>query len=284
MEKPPGHDAATAPQNRAFDRVRLAELVDMGTPEAVHVEVLHIVGLINPRFDIEPLQRLFRHIVDLYEGRLDEYRACNTDYHDLRHITDTYLAMARLLHGTQDHVQLSMDFVERHADTLGLESQEVKDIRDLILCTDLLADIPSIEFSSPEIELLGKMVATADLLAQMADRTYLEKLLFLYHEFREAEIGDFKNEVDFLQQTVDFYKVSEKRFKLTLENICSYMGPHFQARWDINENLYIISMENQRRFLEKIVTEKTRSVYDEFKRENIVQKAREKFGRPRRGK
>ena len=325
MEKPPGHDAATAPQNRAFDRVRLAELVDMGTPEAVHDEVLHIVGLINPRFDIEPLQRLFRHIVDLYEGRLDEYRACNTDYHDLRHITDTYLAMARLMHGaqitdrqfsdreiflglagmllhdtgliqeagdtegtgakyTQDHVRISMDFVEKHADTLGLESQEVKDIRDLILCTDLLADIPSIEFSSPEIELLGKMVATADLLAQMADRTYLEKLLFLYHEFREAEIGDFKNEVDFLQQTVDFYKVSEKRFKLTLENICSYMGPHFQARWDINENLYIISMENQRRFLEKIVTEKNRSIYDEFKRENIVLKAREKFGRPRRGR
>ena len=325
MKNSPGHDATTASKNSASDSVRLGTLVDMSTPEAVHEEVLHIVGLITPRFDVKPLHRIFRYIVDLYEGRLDEYRACNTDYHDLRHITDTYLAMARLLHGaqitdrkfgdreiflglagmllhdtgliqeagdtegtgakyTQDHVQLSMDFVERHADTLGLESQEVKDIRDLILCTDLLVDIPAIEFSSPEVELLGKMVATADLLAQMADRTYLEKLLFLYHEFREAEIGDFKNEVDFLQQTVDFYKVSEKRFKLTLDNICSYMGSHFQARWSINENLYIISMENQRRFLEKIVTEKTRSVYDEFKRENIVQKAREKFGRPRRGK
>ena len=49
---------------------------------------------------------------------------------------------------TQDHVQLSMDFVKKHADTLQLDSRDVKDLRDIILCTELKSDIPGIPFSS----------------------------------------------------------------------------------------------------------------------------------------
>jgi len=306
------------------DMRRLAALIDMDSPETVHKEVLHIISLINPEFDDKPLQRIFQYIVNLYEGQLTEYRACNTDYHDLRHITDTYLAMARLLHGahvtdrkfsdrdifiglasillhdtgliqesddtdgtgakyTQDHVRLSMDFVEKHADTLQLDSQDVKDLRDIILCTELQADIPSIPFSSPKIELIGKMVATADLIAQMADNTYLEKLLFLYHEFREGEIGDFKNEVDFLHHTLNFYPVSEKRFTETLDNTRRYLKPHFKARWGIDEDLYHVSLERQRRFLENILTAGDKSIYQELKRGNIVQEVRRKYGKIGKG-
>ena len=173
---------------------------------------------------------------------------------------------------------LSMDFVEKHAAALLLESQEIVDLRDMILCTDLLADIPAIPFSTHKIEMLGKILGTADLIAQMADRTYLEKLLFLYHEFREAEMGNFKNEVDFLHQTLNFFDISNKRFKETLDNTCRYMVPHFKARWDIKENLYTISIENQRDFLEKILTDRKKSLYQELKRDNIVQQVRKKFG------
>ena len=304
---------------RPFDKGQLSTLIDMESPEAVHKEILYTVSLINPKFDPEPLHRVFKFTVDLYEGQLQEYKACNTDYHNLRHITDTYLAMARLLHGVQlsdgnlndreiflglssalmhdtgmiqessdtegtgakytpDHVILSMDFVEKHAATLCFESQEVADIRDMILCTDLMADIPAINFSSEKIELLGQMLGTADLIAQMADRTYLEKLLFLYHEFREAEMGNFKNEVDFLHQTMNFFEVSNKRFKETLDNTSRYMVPHFKARWDIDENLYVLSVNNQRVYLEKIMAEKDKSIYQELKRDNIVQQVRKKFG------
>jgi hypothetical protein len=56
------------------------------------------------------------------------------------------------------------------------------------------------------------------------------------------------------------------------------MVPHFKARWSINENLYIISLENQRRFLEKIMADKNKSIYQELKRDNIVKKVRQKFG------
>jgi hypothetical protein len=321
MTNPSSTDTSSRPSHmRPFDKRQLSTLIDIESPEAVHKEVLHIFRLINPKFDTEQIDRVFKFTVDLYEGKLQEYKACNTDYHNLRHITDTYLAMARLLHGaqlsdanftdreivlgvtgalmhdtgmiqeasdtegtgakyTQDHVMLSMDFVEKHAASLLLESQEVIDLRDMILCTDLMVDITVIDFSSEKIELLGKMLGTADLIAQMADRTYLEKLLFLFHEFREAKMGDFKNEVDFLHQTVNFFEIGTKRFKETLDDTNRFMAPHFKARWDIDENLYFLSLNNQRLYLEKILAEKGKSIYEELKRDNIVDKVRQKFGK-----
>ena len=51
-----------------------------------------------------------------------------------------------------------MDFVEKHAETLLLENQEVTDLRDMVLCTDLMADLTAIDFSTEKIELLGKML------------------------------------------------------------------------------------------------------------------------------
>jgi len=321
MADPSGTDTPSRPSHmRPFDKQQLSTLVDMESPEAVHKEILHTINLISPKFDPERLHHMFRFTVDLYEGQLQEYKACNTDYHNLRHITDTYLAMVRLLHGVQlsdgnlndrdiflgltsalmhdagmiqessdtegtgakytpDHVQLSMDFVEKHAALLLLNSQEVTDLQDMILCTDLMADLSAISFSTQKIEILGKILGTADLIAQMADRTYLEKLLFLYHEFREAKIGDSKNEVDFLHQTLNFFDVSDKRFKEVLDNNSRYMVPHFKTRWDIHENLYVISVKKQWDFLEKILTDKNKSIYRELKRDNIVQKVRKKFGK-----
>ena len=320
MIPPPDNSTSSiSSKNVPFDTRQLSTLVAMESPEAVHNEVLHILRLINTAFDAAPLSRIFSFTVELYEGKLQEYRACNTHYHNLRHITDTYLAMARLLHGallsgenfsdreiflgltgalmhdsgmiqescdsegtgakyTQEHVQLSMDFVTKHAADLHLNDQEITDLRTMILGTDLLVDFSSINFASSTVELLGKTLGTADLIAQMADRTYLEKLLFLYHEFREAEVGNYKNEVDFLHQTLNFFEISATRFNETLDNICRHMVPHFKVRWGINENLYIHSLENQRKFLEKILAGKNISIYQELKRSDIVRIVRKKYG------
>jgi len=312
--------SSTPWKNVPADKKRLAALVNMDSPDAVHEEALQILELINPSFDPEPVQRVFRFTVDLYEGRLPGYKACNTDYHNLHHITDTYLAMVRLLHGAQlsaenfshreivlgiigallhdsgmiqeswdkkgtgakytlEHVQLSMDFVAKHAAAMHLSDQEISDLRDMIFCTDLMAEIPTINFSSPRIELLGKLLATADLIAQMADRTYLEKLLFLYHEFREADLGNFKNAIDFYHQTLNFFELSLMRFKVTLDDTSRYMIPHFKSRWGIEDNLYITSLKNQCAFLKKTLADKNKSVYKELKRENIIQMARRKYGK-----
>ena len=303
-----------------MDKNQLSTLVNMSSPEAVYNEVVFIMQLIDPQFSIAALEEAFGFTQKLYEGKLPGYKGCNTPYHDYRHITDTFLAMARLIHGAQlsgediserqmtlgvisalmhdtgmiqkehdsrgtgakhtpDHVNLSMDFMEQHADRLNLTEQEVADLRDMILCTNLMADISAIKFSSPQIELLGKMLATADLIAQMSDRTYLEKLLFLFHEFKEANMGDFKDEVDFLHQTLNFYEISNQRLANTLDNTSRFMIPHFKKRWDIDSNLYIESLSRQRDYLKKVLADDSKSVYKELKRDNIVEEVRKKFGK-----
>jgi len=73
--------------------------LQMDSPEAVLNEVLVIPRIISPGFDVAPVIPVFMATVDLYEGRYPGYGACNTQYHDPDHITDTFLAMARLIHG-----------------------------------------------------------------------------------------------------------------------------------------------------------------------------------------
>ena len=148
----------------------------------------------------------------------------------------------------------------------------------MILCTDLAVDITAVEFPSVHYELLGKMLGAADLLAQMADRAYLEKLLFLYHEFREAQMGGYKSEVDLLRKTIGFYDYIAKRLKTTLDATDQYMKAHFVARWNVHEDPYQISIENQKNYLQKIMALQDSDPRKFLKHEGIVNRVREKYG------
>ena len=61
-----------------------------------------------------------------------------------------------------------------------LDKKAVRETCNLIACTGLRVVIDNIKFQSKTEKLLGCMLGTADYLGQMSDRTYLEKLLFLY--------------------------------------------------------------------------------------------------------
>jgi len=298
---------------------QLSELVRMDFPEAVLAEGQVILKLISPESEVATVAAAFRSTVSLYEGNRPGYQACNTEYHDFRHITDTFLAMARLIHGgilegktlshsgiilgliatllhdtgyiqeesdtvgtgakyTAQHVQRSMDFLERHASEYGLSGEEVKDGRAMILCTDLSVDIPTIEFSSKEVELLGKMLGAADLLAQLADRTYLSKLLFLYHEFREGKVGDYESEVDLLRKTVGFFDFIDNRLETVLGATHRFMSSHFASRWGINEDMYGEAIENQKIYLKQILEMSNVDPRDHLRREGIVDRIRNKYG------
>ncbi len=299
---------------------QLSELVPMESPTAVLNEVQIILGLTSPDFDTAPVVEAFNMTVRLYQGKYPGYKACNTKYHDLRHTTDTFLAMARLIHGavldgetftdrhiilvlitallhdagyiqeehdiegtgakhTADHVLRSIDFLNLVGPELGLSDEEIDAGRDMILCTDLAVDISTILFSTAKIELLGKMLAAADLLAQMADRTYLEKLLFLYREFREAKVGDYESEVDLLRKTVGFYDFIAHRLETMLDATDRFMNSHFDSRWKINTNLYQKAIEKQRNYLRQILESPNSDPRDNLKRGGIVENVRKKYGK-----
>ena len=289
----------------------LADLVDMDSPEAVLDEVLFIMTLIAPQMDPTQLTNAFNFVVGLYSGRWPAEKACNTGFHDLRHITDTFLAMARLIHGailtgrminprqifmglvsailhdagyiqdaddsagtgakyTAVHVRRSMEFVERYGQRYGLKTSEIPDCMIMIHCTDLETDVGAVQFSSPRVELLAKMLGCADLIAQMADRIYLEKLFYLYREFEEGQVSDYADEMDLLAKTLSFFPMVDQRIKEQLGGYDQMAKAHFAARWNISRNLYQEAIDKQQHYLEFILSHPDCDPAKFLRRKNIV--------------
>jgi hypothetical protein len=176
-----------------------------------------------------------------------------------------------------NHEQRSMDFLSRHGFEFGLSGEEIAAGRSIILCTDLDVDISAISFSSARIELLGKMLGTADLMAQLAGRRYLEKLLYLYYECKEAAIVDYENEVDILRKAVDFYDFFYECLRTPLDGTDRFMRLHFASSWGIDRNLYHEIIDRQKGYLLKILQNSLTDPRDCLRRGGIVKKIREKY-------
>ena len=297
----------------AFSGKLLADLVDMDSPSAVLDEVLFIMTLVYPQTDPVPLSNAFSFMVTLYQGHWPGEKACNTHYHDMRHITDTLLAMARLIHGavlsghridsrqafvglvaalahdtgyiqdkmdfsgtgakyTAIHVQQSMEFVERYGRRYGLTEQEIPPCQLMIHCTDLDVDVSAVPFPSRWVAVLAKLLGCADLMGQMADRIYLEKLFYLYREFEEGQVCVYKDEMDLLKKTLAFFPMIAKRFEAQLSGYDDLVKSHFVRRWGISENLYRVTIEKQRKYLEHIIAHPDRDPSEFLRRKRIVQR------------
>jgi len=198
--------------------------------------------------------------------------------HDAGYIQEEYDLEGTGSKYTANHVQRSMDFILNHGMELGLSGEEIVACQNMILCTDLDLDVSTIEFPSAEVELLRKMLGTADLLAQMADRAYLEKLLFLYHEFKEAKLGGYEGEVDLLRKTIDFYDSTTQRIETTLDATDQFMISHLVSRWDIQTNLYQEAIEKQKNYMRQILEMGDSDPRDYLRRGEIVNKVRKKYG------
>ncbi len=278
----------------------LADLVNMDSPEAVMDEVLFIMTLVAPQMDPSLLTNAFNLTVSLYHGVWPDEQACNTDFHNLRHITDTLLAMGRLIHGavlnghhlsqrqiftglvaamahdagyiqdkkdgvgtgakyTAVHVQRSIHFLKRYGQRYGLTANEIPACQQMIQCTDLDIDISALDFQSKSVGLLAKLLAIADLIGQMADRIYLEKLFYLYREFKEGCVEGYTNEMDLLRKTSIFFESVDKRLKNQLEGRDQLVKAHFRARWNTSHNLYQEAIAKQKCYLEHILAHPDRN-------------------------
>ncbi len=155
---------------------------------------------------------------------------------------------------TIGHEKRSIDFMRENLARKDFSERQTEDCAQLIKCTNLNIDIAEIIFRSKELETLGKIVGSADLLAQMADRHYLEKLILLFKEFEEAGIPGVASEEELLEKTEGFYKnVARKRLNRDLDNIAAHMTHHFKYRWDIDRDLYIESIKNNISYLKSML-------------------------------
>ena len=155
---------------------------------------------------------------------------------------------------TVGHEKRSIVFIRKYLSQKGFPNQQIDDCSHLIMCTILNLPPKEIPFRSPEIETLGKIVGTADLMAQIADRYYIEKLLLLFQEFQEAGVPDFATELDLLKKTEGFYKnVAKQRLAHDFSGISANMTAHFKQRWGVERDLYSESIQKNIDYLRTLL-------------------------------
>ena len=132
------------------------------------------------------------------------------------------------------HVSRSADFLRRYLPLLGM-SKDVGVASMIVHFTGYELDIDEIELDDPRDIICGHLIGTADLIAQMADRCYLEKCRDrLYKEFviggvavENATHGEYtvryKSGEDLLQKTPSFYQqVTRERLNAKFNRVYRY--------------------------------------------------------------
>jgi hypothetical protein len=199
-------------------------------------------------------------------------------FHDTGYIQERHDTEGTGAKYSLEHVARSMAFMKWHGSEFGLTEREREEGSKIIAYTDMSRELPATASLQPSIELLGRLLNAADLMGQMADRAYLEKLLFLYHEYKEGKVGDYLSEMDLLRKTVGFYGYVENRLKPVSENANRFMTSHFASRWGIHKNLYSYSIGEQREYLFKILAIPGADPRDQLHRRDIIEKVRSIYG------
>jgi len=163
---------------------------------------------------------------------------------------------------TMQHVSRGADFLRRYLPEIGMASSaEVSSV--IVHFTGYEVDVSDIELDDPRDVLCGQMLGTADLIAQMADRCYLEKCRDrLYKEFvlggvaiESATPGDYyvryNSGTDLLKKTPIFYQqVTRER----LQNQFNRAYQHLEVLFD-GRNPYIDAIKKNINHLIRVLQE-----------------------------
>ncbi|HUQ26563.1 MAG TPA: HD domain-containing protein [Burkholderiales bacterium] len=251
------------------------------------------------------LKRAFHDADLLYRGKHPDYCACDTEYHDIQHVLDVTLAMARLMDGYQRslvngsgrltkplfivgaiaalfhdfgylrrrqdhrhrygaeytlvHVSRGATFLRRYVHRLGLGREMAELAATLVHFTGYERPAETIRLSGERERRLGQMLGTADIIAQMADRCYLEKCRDrLYPEFVLGRIAGeargimrslpvYVSGEELVNKTPSFYVGAKKRLSLQLARSYDYATRYFGG-----DNLYLDEMEKNVRHAERV--------------------------------
>jgi hypothetical protein len=174
----------------------------------------------------------------------------------------------------QMHVTRGVEFMQRYLAGQHFPSGWSVPLERLIYSTDLELSFKRIHFLDERECLLGQIVGAADLLGQMADRLYLEKLLFLYEEFKEAGYGGYHSMHDLLRQTWGFYEMVRQRLDIELGGIHARLALHFKDWYGIERNFYMEAAEKNIAYLSKVILLDEEGSLSMLRRGGIVEKIR----------
>ena len=161
---------------------------------------------------------------------------------------------------TKVHVSRSADFITQYLPRVGFGDEAALAAR-LVHFTGYEMDVDDIQVDDSRDRLVGCMVGAADLIGQMSDRMYLEKVhRFLYEEFvwgqiaREVmadgrEVVRYVSADDLIIKTPGFYEyVARTRIDKKLGGVDRYAEAHFDGT-----SLYQTEIERNMDFLRQTI-------------------------------
>ncbi|MBI3479717.1 MAG: HD domain-containing protein [Nitrosomonadales bacterium] len=175
---------------------------------------------------------------------------------------------------TQTHVKRGIAFMKSYIVEHYLPVNFVTALEPMISATDPALQFSQIQFPDERTRLLGQIVVTADLTGQMADRSYLEKLLFLYLEFKEARFGNFQSVYELLHQTQNFYEMTRAKLDGPLGGLYVHLAQHFKDVLEVEANYYLESIEKNMAYLSKVVALSEDEYLSMLKRGGIVERSK----------
>ena len=256
------------------------------------------------------IKRAFMDIGRVYSGEHPGYQPCDTEYHDIQHVLDVTLAMARLMDGyersrkvtrsrvgdspalpaacfalgvvtalfhdfgylrkrgdrrhrygaeyTMTHVTRGSMHLHDYLPRIGLK-RYARTGAMLVHYTGYERPAETIALNDTLLRRVGHMLGTADIIAQMADRCYLEKCRDrLYPEFVLGGLAQktlsggrkqviFSSGDDLVRKTPGFYMNAAKRLDLQLARAYEYAERHFKG-----QNLYLEEMQKNVRYAQAV--------------------------------
>ncbi|MFZ5503217.1 MAG: hypothetical protein ACOY3V_06810 [Pseudomonadota bacterium] len=156
------------------------------------------------------------------------------------------------------HVSRSSDLLKEYLHSIGMD-QLAEKAAHIVHYTGYEVPVERIIVPAPAFRAVGSLVATADMLAQMSDRCYLEKCHDrLYQEFLLGGItkktnAQGKEEVifasprDLVMKTPTFYRGAKKRMDESLMSVHRYAESQFNG-----QNLYLEAVERNIKFAEYV--------------------------------
>lgn len=157
------------------------------------------------------------------------------------------------------HVTRSGNFLEELLPRIGFE-KEARLAGRLVHFTGYEVELSKIKVRNPRDRRLGFMLGTADLIAQMADRCYIEKCRsYLFHEFRACGLAApgipggpkplYQSPEDLVRKTPHFIaKLFEERLDGYFRRAYRYMSAHFNG-----VNPYMLAIEKHLEHLQRII-------------------------------
>ncbi len=268
-------------------------------PETVGREVARLYKGLYQQSSSGAIDQAFEDLSRVYEGAHEDYHPCDTEYHDIQHVLDVTLAMARLMDGyersrngfeplpgdlfvvgvivalfhdfgyirkrgdrrhrygaeyTLTHVTRGAHYLRGYLHRIGL-GKYANSASQLVHYTGYERPAETIRVSEPIVRRVGHILGTADIIAQMADRCYLEKCRDrLFPEFvlgglasRKMPNGKtqvmFESGADLVKKTPGFYANATKRLDFQLARAYEFANRHFGG-----QNLYVEEMQKNVRY------------------------------------